>query len=42
MNVRRAVCLRVVRVMAYHGLIKHPYGREHAQERFTRFGGVSA
>lgn len=40
MSLRDAVTMRVVRAFVYWGLVRHPYGRAHAKDRYTPLGGV--
>jgi hypothetical protein len=39
MKLRKRIVLRIVRIFVYWGLIRHPYGREYAQWRYTPTGG---
>jgi len=40
MRLRDRLVLRMVRAMAFWGLIKHPYGRAYARRRLTPLGGT--
>lgn len=39
MSLRKRLGLRLHRALLYWGLLEHPYGREHAKERYTPLGG---
>jgi len=39
MRLRDRLTFRFVRVAAYYGIVKHPYGREYARQQYTPLGG---
>lgn len=41
MTLRQRVTFRLVRALHYYGVLKHPYGRDYARQRYTPFGGES-
>lgn len=39
MRLRDRLTFRAVRAAAFHGVVKHPYGREYARQQYTPLGG---